>query len=155
MRKYFCFSIKRGKVTNNCQLLFAKRTLFIPTASFFMSIRNVYRCIGIFDNRADSRARTRPAFWTRSVCTLHFLYVTLWLSVRYVVQIICSRTYTTVCTCLHTTHRLTSVMCKHISCATTRVLRQWGSGISVVPTGKTLSRCAFDALPQVQNEALV
>lgn len=56
MRKYFCFSIKRGKVTNNCQLLFAKRTLFIPTVSFFMSIRNVYRCIGIFDNRADSRA---------------------------------------------------------------------------------------------------
>gem|GEM_PF-5353749 len=68
---------------------------------------------------------------------------------------ISSRTYTTVCTCLHTTHRLTSVMCKHISCAATRVLRQWGSGISVAPTGKTLSRCAFDALPQVQNEAPV
>lgn len=47
---------------NNCQFLFAKRALFIPTAIFFMSIRNVYRCIGIFDNRADSRARTRPTF---------------------------------------------------------------------------------------------
>ena len=56
MRKYFCFSIKRGKVTNNCQLLFAKRTLFIPTASFFMPIRDAHRCIGIFDNRADTRA---------------------------------------------------------------------------------------------------
>ena len=42
-----------------------------------MSIRNVYRCIGIFDNRADSLARTRPAFLMRSVCTLHFLRVTL------------------------------------------------------------------------------
>lgn len=32
---------------------------------------------------------------------------------------------------------------------------KWGSGISVVPTEKTLSRYAFDALPQVQNEAPV
>lgn len=56
MRKYFCFSIKRGKVTNKCQLLFTKCALFIPTDSFFMPIRNAHRCIGIFDNRADARA---------------------------------------------------------------------------------------------------
>lgn len=67
MRLFYCFSIKRGKVTNNCQLHLAMWIIFIQTAHFFMSSCGVYRRIS-FSARWWKSSRARVSGILNGIC---------------------------------------------------------------------------------------
>lgn len=155
MRKYFCFSIKRGKVTNKCQLLFTKCALFILTASFFMPISNVYRCVGIFDNRArHSRAHAS------GILNAKCMHSTLSACNALIVSALCSvdnqlkNLHNRVHLSAHHTPLDFRYVQAHFVCRHLRFTAMGERNFSCSDR-KTLSRCAFDALPQVQNDAPV